>query len=239
MLQYWAEKHQQESAVAYHLHKVYVNDAMLGPYSAKRMEAVMCHYEAVLRKAAQGRRWFLKDFYKSKHIGAHFKDLRVTARVPDGKELVRTVKDFSDGIELHELLDEGFIVVSSDPNEVGVEYLSPYTTGDGDLVVAAVQCKFVSDEADWAEMDKNMETARQDLERMGINSFPVVYTTADKAWVQQRTYAKGVCFIASDIFDFTAPKLGILRLHVGKLGSRMKELYPWLHGAASESDESA
>ena len=39
------------SALAFHLHKAYTSDAFLKPFAEKAMEALVYHYEAVLRSA--------------------------------------------------------------------------------------------------------------------------------------------------------------------------------------------
>ena len=52
------------------------------------------------------------------------------------------------------------------------------------------------------------------LKDMGINCFPVVYTTADPAHVHPTSmHANGVYFSAGDLFAFVQ-KLGPLRLNI-------------------------
>ena len=52
----------------YHLQQAYAADAVLG-FDTEKMEALtlMYHYEAVLRKASEGKTFTLKQFYKSEH----------------------------------------------------------------------------------------------------------------------------------------------------------------------------
>ena len=66
------------------------------------------------------------------------------------------------------------------------------------------------------------------LKDMGINCFPVVYTTADPAHVHPTSmHANGVYFSAGDLFAFVQ-KLGPLRLNILKPCKEVKKDYPWL-----------
>ena len=228
VLQWWAERHAHGSALAFHLCKTYESDALLKPFAEKEMEALMHHYEAVLRSALQGSEFALKDFYKSQHVGPDFEDIIVNAQVPCARELVRMVADFTNRRLLRRLLTEGFIVVSRDPTEGGIEYLSPFTTSDGDLIVAAVQCKFVQKISSWKTLNGALSNAMDILKDMGINCFPVVYTTADQAHILPTSMlANGVYFTAGDLFAFIH-KLGPLRLNILKPSKALQKDYPWL-----------
>ena len=55
VLQSWGRRECADDARALHLQKAYAADAVVGPDAEKEMEAVMCHYEAVLRKAVEGK----------------------------------------------------------------------------------------------------------------------------------------------------------------------------------------
>jgi hypothetical protein len=147
---------------------------------------------------------------------------------------VEVVDDFSDMTHVLALLQKGFIVVSKKHSEPGVEYFSPFRdTLNGALVVAAVQCKFVTHRTLWGEILTKMNQATEELKTRNIEWFPVVYTTADVRQLQSVTYANGVYFTATDIFDFTS-RVGVLRLHTQKLGEILGELYPQLARARSE-----
>ena len=80
----------------------------------------------------------------------------------------------------------------------------------GKLVVAYVQCKFV------VYLDKS-----------GVEYFPVVYTTADQKSIAEATFADGVYFTETELFEFTSP-LGVLRLHKEKLGAVAGAELPFL-----------
>ena len=99
-------------SLAYHQDLVYAHDAVVGPGAERGMEAVMYHYEAVLRKAIEGKVFSLRTFYKSNHIAHNLEEKEVRAKVPVNKELVCHVRDFKDGAGLVRLLNQGFIVVS-------------------------------------------------------------------------------------------------------------------------------
>ena len=228
VLQWWAERNAAGSALAFHLHNAYTSDALLKPFAEKAMEELVYHYEAVLRTALQGSEFSLKNFYKSEHFGVDFEDIVVRAKTPGAKELVRIVPDFKNRRLLLHLLTEGFIVVSKDPKEGGIEYLSPFTTSDGDLIVAAVQCKFVLKISSWKTLNRNLSRAMDILKDMGINCFPVVYTTSDQAHIHPTSmHANGVYFTAGDLFAFVQ-KLGPLRLNILKPCKEVKKDYPWL-----------
>ena len=233
LIQSWAKKHLKTQAIAYHLNNVYANDAILGSHTEKMMEAVMYHYEAVLRKTVEGRYFSLQSFYKSQHIGEKLKTMEVSAKVPSGTNLVENVNDFSDVGRVLELLNGGYIVVSKFHSEFGIEYLSPFTTPEGKLIVAAAQCKFSAKNPDWARISNKINDATANLVKTGVECFPVVYTSADQCEIRGANYASGVCFTALDLFEFTK-KLGVLRLHSQKLGRVMKHIYPWLDSAATQ-----
>ena len=90
----------------------------------------------MLRLATEGKPFSLQSFYKSKHIGFEFADRMVSAKVCSG-DLVLYVKNFNDADKLLELLNDGFIVVSKAHTEFGIEYLAPFFTSQGNLIVAA------------------------------------------------------------------------------------------------------
>ena len=231
LVQWWAETHAEESPMAHHLHLAYECDAELGPDSEKSMEGLMYHYEAVLRLATEWKPFSLQSFYKSKHIGFEFADRMVSVKV-GSRDLVRYVKNFNDADKLLELLNDGFIVVSKAHTEFGIEYLAPFFTSQGNLIVAAVQCKFVAKSTHWKEIAAKIGIVINNLRRVRIKCFPVVYTTADHYKLMESTFADGVYFIASDLFHFTR-KLGIVRLHTEKLGKALKQMYPWLDSEAN------
>jgi hypothetical protein len=157
----------------------------------------------------------------------------VSAKVPRDMDLVRYVDNFNDADKLLlNLLNDGFIVVSKAHSEFGIEYLAPFVTLEGDLIVAAVQCKFVAKSTNWKNIAAKIGAVICNLRKVKIKCFPVVYTTADQHHMMGSTYADGVYFIASDIFHFTH-KLGIIRLHTEKLGQALKQMYPWLDSGAT------
>jgi len=228
LLHQWALQNKR-STYGYHLSELFDADLILDSNTEKFMEAVMYHYEAVLRKSMVGKSFDLKDFYQTENLGGNFKQRTVTAKVPPAIDLVRVVKDFQDMDEVLRHLCEGFLVVSNLQNEKGVEYLAPYHEGEN-LVVACVQCKFVQGSVSWSDIRWKMALAVEELKKRKINHFPVVYTTADQKTVRETTYADGVYMIEKDIFEFTN-RLGILRLHTQKLGARLADEYPFLQGA--------
>ena len=237
VIQHWADRECTTSALAFHLHQAYAADSVVGPCAEKKMEAIMYHYEAVLRKTVEGKVFPLQQLYQTEHIGEKFRDRSVSAKVPAGTNLVRFLPSFSDVDEVLGLLKQGFIVVSQAHGEVGIEYLSPYVDVESEeLIVAAVQCKFINTSTDWGEIKSKMLTAVEGLRTRRVRHFPVVYTTADQHRMNATTYADGIYFIESDLFAFTH-KLGVLRLHCEKLGQRLGQSYPWLRRAGSASDD--
>ena len=228
LLHQWALENKR-STYGHHLSELFDADLILDSNTEKFMEAVMYHYEAVLRKSMDGKEFDLKDFYRTENVGDNFKQRIVTAKVPPAIDLVRVVKDFQDMDEVLRHLRAGFLAVSNLQNEKGVEYLAPYHEWKK-LVVACVQCKFVQDSVSWSDIKWKMNLAVKWLKKKKIENFPVVYTTSDQKTMKKKTYADGVYMIEKDIFEFTS-RLGILRLHTQKLGGVLANIYPFLQGA--------
>ena len=82
-------------------------------------------------------------------------------------------------LKVVEFLEAGYIVVSKNHSEVGVEYLAPYRVGStsGKLVVACVQCKFVQNTTSWVDIEAKMKAVTDKLRKMSVECFPCVYTT--------------------------------------------------------------
>ena len=143
LLQDWARRHNTNDSLAHHLQQVYAHDAVLGADSEKKMEPLMYHFEAVLRIASKGAPFAFGKFYKSRHIGKKFKAMNVSAILSLDDDQVKFVDNFESIDEVIRLLGLGYIVVSLKHGEEGVEYLVNLATSQ--LVVAAVQCRFVAD----------------------------------------------------------------------------------------------
>ena len=121
VLRDWARPNADDRGPAYHLQQAYAADAVLGPDTEKKMESLMYLYEAVLRKASEGKTCTLKQFYKSEHVSDKLVDSEVKAKVPVRDTLVEFVKNFSDSTRVLVLLQSGFIVVSAFHNEYAFE----------------------------------------------------------------------------------------------------------------------
>ena len=238
VLYHYAKTYAKSVSLCFHLQQAYAHDAVLGDGAEKKMEGLLYHYEAVLRKAVEGKTFTLKQFYRSKHCGERFENLRVKAPVPEQTDLVERLPDFQDKKRVLGKLKQGFIVVSDLQNEAGIEYLAPFRTAeDNKLIVACVQCKFVekSENSSWSEIQTKMSTATDWLKNRKIQHFPVIYTTADQSYMQRQSYEDGIYFIEDDIFEFTK-KLGVLRLHTQKLGEKVQQKHPYLQRASSNAD---
>ena len=235
LLQDWAGRRAKDgSSVAFHLKQAYRCDALLG--TEKKMEGLLYHYEAVLRKAVEDQTFTLWQFYQSGRRGEKFEDLQVKAPVPEQTDLVESVPDFQDQKRVLDKLNQGFIVVSDFQNQVGVEYLAPFRTAeDNKLIVACVQCKFVKTSTNWTSIQTRMSDATEWLKKQKIQHFPVIYTTADQSSMQPQSYTDGIYFMEDDIFEFTK-RLGVLRLHTQKLGKKMQQKHPYLQRASSNGD---
>jgi hypothetical protein len=139
---------------------------------------------------------------------------------------VSSLRDFSDVDAVAKQLAEGFVCVSEKPGETGVEYLVPFKKhGNGQLVVAFVQCKF-RPTVNWADIATKLVTAMKPFRDKKIFTVPVVLATTDHDQ-QDRTFAGAVCLDERDVFRFTS-KLGVLRMHVEKLGKKLSAEYPFL-----------
>ena len=190
VLRDWARRNANDRSLVYHLQQAYAADAVLGLDAEKKMEPLMYHYEAVLRKASEGKTFTLKQFYKSKHVSDQLVASAVKAKVPPQDTLVEFVKDFSDHTRVLGLLQTGFIVVSEFHSEYALEYLSPFRDASDDtLTVACVQCKFVQSTVSWSGIKTKMADATKWLKQKKIKCLPVIYTTADQNSMKQETYA--------------------------------------------------
>ena len=103
------------------------------------------------------------------------------------------------------------------------------------MTVACVQCKFVQSTVSWAGIKTKMADATKWLKQKKIKCLPVIYTTADQNSMKQATYAGGIYFNETDMFEFTK-RLGVLRLHTQKLGKNMEQTHKWLSRASSNPD---
>lgn len=128
LINHWAQKKCEINPIAYHLQQLYDADACLDQDSEKKMEAVMYHYEAVLRLAQAGAKFNLGSFFHTEHYDQKL-DVDVSACVSTGR-LVTFLEDFSDTTAIHRLLKSGRIVVSTKHSEIGTEYLVPYLESD-------------------------------------------------------------------------------------------------------------
>ena len=227
VLSSWAQQQAGAESLPYHLQQAYAADAILGEYTEKMMEGVMMHYEALLRRALGQEAVSLGDFYQTEHICQTLRPLQVMAKQPCAKDLVARVKDFSQKELVLLFLQDGYIVVSDEHNEKGVEYLTPFHERYSEkLMVACAQCKFMPD-GRWGAIKQGVERATEWLRDMNILCFPVVYTVADVVSMRQDSYEGGIYFNALDTFEFTK-RLGVLRLHTQKLGQKLGEKYKWL-----------
>ncbi|CAJ1361539.1 unnamed protein product [Effrenium voratum] len=173
ILQDWAGK-SCRTPLGFHLQQAYAADALLGSDTEKKMEPLMYHYEALLRKASEGKTF--TEFYKSEHVSPKLVGLEVKAKVPAQERLVEFVKDFSEQARVLELLQTGFIVVSEFQNEHALEYLSPFQDASADsvLIVACVQCKFVQSTVKWSDIQTKMADATKWLKQKKIKCVPVI-----------------------------------------------------------------
>ena len=191
----------------------------------------MVHFEAVLRIAVgQGTAFTLQSFYKTRFVAEGFRNRRVRLAVPEQVNIVADVDDFSDRNmpEVLRLLRLGFIVVSKAHSEVGVEYLAPFVDATTTkLIVACVQCKFVVKSTSWTDIADKMLTATKYLRTHRQELFPVVYTTVDQRAMAESTFSDGVYFTETELFSFTSP-LGVLRMHMEKLGAIASQAFPFL-----------
>jgi len=236
LVQDWARRFSDSHPIAYHLQQLYHADACLDIDSEKKMEAVLYHYEAVLRIAQAGKKFVLQEFFKTIHSDEMFA-INVTAPFPSSGHVVKYVPNFIDSRAIFSHLDSGYIVVSEYHSEIGTEYLVPFRKSDNTLMVAFVQCKFVTLKSSWSEivekLNKSMQYFVEKSEFAKIEMFRVVYTTTDQTTLRSKTYKGAVYYTENDLFKFTN-KLGILRLHTQKLGEKLKLNYPVLKKASSD-----
>jgi len=233
MLQSWSAgaTRQSQTPMRWHLSQVYDADAVLGPNTEKKMEGLMFHYEALLRIGLNGEELPLREFYVGGDIDSKFGPRQVRAPLPSQTDLIVEMPNFKDMDTVLERLRAGWIVVSQEQNEPGVEFLSPWRdVNSKELLVAAVQCKFVKSKVTWKDVSQKLQVVKDSLESKNVQVLSVVYATPDQSTIQPKTYQDSVYFTERGLFDFTK-RLGILRLHVMKLGTALKSDYPWLEGS--------
>eukprot|EP01124_Arcella_intermedia_P024272 TRINITY_DN4043_c0_g1_i5.p1 TRINITY_DN4043_c0_g1~~TRINITY_DN4043_c0_g1_i5.p1 ORF type:complete len:653 (-),score=114.49 TRINITY_DN4043_c0_g1_i5:14-1795(-) len=234
LVQDWANRNSKNSELAYHLQQVYAADATLGLDSEKKMEAVMYHYEAVLRTCLDDRPFKISTFYGGCFCGILLPKLQlIRPELGLSEHLVKMVDNFSDTEELIDQLNSGFILVSRKHSEEGIEYLVPFkNTKDDSLVVGAVQCKYVTTRTNWKTIKLKLQNGTKNLNEEGIQTFPIVFSTVDQSYLKSKTYKGGLYFTEEGIFKFTN-RLGVLRLHTQKLGKALSKQYPILERASS------
>jgi hypothetical protein len=103
LVQDWALRYADTLPIAFHLRKLYEYDASLDVESEKPMEAVMYHYEAVLRIAQSGNKFVLGKFFLTHHYDEEY-DFDVTASVPTPGTIVKEVENFSNSKQILEYL---------------------------------------------------------------------------------------------------------------------------------------
>jgi len=233
-LQAWALK--DTSLLASHLTQAYDADAVLAPSNEKSAEAILYNYEAVLR-AACTESFTLGKFYGTKHIDNQLSSMVVTVKAPNATSLVVPVKTFENNFaQTLEFLTAGFIVVSENTTEPGIEYLSPYFDAKGNLVIAAVQCRcIVGSTLGWGTIKAGIRAAMRQFDIEAIKWFPVVYTTSSQRTIRRETYAGSVFFTESDLFVFTQ-KMGALRLHTTKFDSNDSDEKHWLRNCLQQQE---
>ena len=224
--------------IAYHLQEAFDADAVLEADYEKGMEYVIVHYEAVRRICRAGRtsRESIGSFFGTKWIGDAWKARPITIRIPPASStgIIQYVADFSDADAVLKMLHEGFIVVSEKRTEHGIEYVAPFfEPATGALLVECAQCKFVAGTVDWAQSRKKFDSEfTESLVKKKVEWFPVMYTNHHAA-LAQKTYVDGVYFDELTLFEFTQP-LGILRMHLEKLGGMLATKYPALFGPSTK-----
>jgi hypothetical protein len=221
--------------LAHHLQEAYDADTVLEATHEKQMEDVIVHYEAVRRICRAGRAGgeTIGSFFKTGFIGEKWKKISITIKVPtaDDDGIIAQVANFTDVGAVVKLLQEGFIVVSKNRTEKGLEYAAPFfDLRTNELIVECAQCKLVAGGVKWGEaalkFDNDFTAA---LTTKKIEWFPVMYTNhhTETGTLQAATYADGVYFNEITLFWFTQP-LGILRMHLEKIGDNLSALCPSL-----------
>jgi len=238
LIQQWACDHCDKKPIAYHLQQLYHYDALLDQNTEKYMEAVMYHYEAVLRIAQGGQQFILRTFFRTQHLKESLFSDTVVSGLPNTipTNVVVSVSSFLDETILPSL-ESGLIVVSDKHSEIGTEYLVPFRDTNNILMIAFVQCKFVRQSTSWTEIEKKSKQSIDSFKKnelyKNIDMFRVVYTNVDQNTILKSTYNDGIYYTEIDLFNFTN-KLGILRLHTQKLGDVLNQRYPILKRASSD-----
>ena len=208
-------------------------------------EPVFFHFESVRRLAASEKPFKLEKYYAAtnSNLGDTFSttigNLYVKCVLPAGSTCVRMVDNFDDVSRIISLLTGGFIVVSKNPSQNGIEYLTPFHDATSSRLVAigGVQVKYVTNGTSsmWKDIHGGAVDALSPFTEAGkyaepaYHTFPVFITTTDQCGgaTAKDLMTDGVLLLESATFHWTQP-LGILRLHVEKLGTVLAEEVPML-----------
>ena len=247
LLLHWSSAHQEERT-AEDLRLALRADALVQSGHEKAAESVFYHYEAVRRLAASEKPFRLSAYYAAKgaFLGKTFSKttggMYVNCKLPTDAECscVTTVENFSNVSSIIDLLIGGFIVVSENPDQNGIEYLAPFHDAKTSklVAIAGVSVKYAvkGTSATWESIHDAAVKALLPFAlaskkgKPKYHTFPVIFTTTELCGdaLTKELMADGVLLLESATFHWTRA-LGMLRLHVEKLGTVLADELPFLH----------
>ena len=222
-LRVWCEKETNWSTipVAWHLREAYMADTKV--HHEKDAEDVLYNFEAA-KRASYGRPFCLGEYYAggSGKGGLEAATVRAFPGESPPVDLVARVQCFKDAKDtVFERLQLGCIVVSTLPNEKGIEYLVPFFDSVSKQLkyVAGVQVKFSSEKyisggyKAICDTVMGLPIVEYLQEQRSVTCFPVLFSTSHGGMSRQaEEVAWGVLYNEGRALVFTQC-LGPLRWH--------------------------
>ena len=203
---------------------------------------VFQHFEAVRRLAANEKPFKLADYFATSGvlIGEYLQyatgNITMKCNLPGGHSVCDSGYNLpADFDKIIWMLTIGCIVVISDPTtENGIQYLAPFHDAiDSTLVaIAGVQVKFTEKGSaiSWEVLHAGALAVLAPFAAAGFRTFPVIFSNQVQGNLTQEAeelMSDSVVFLETATLHWTRP-LGVLQLHIEKLGNAVREVFPFL-----------
>ena len=230
VLRYWCSPPDnappvKEGTVRHYLREAYIADSMVQPHHEKDVEPLLYNFEAAKRIAYGSSRFNLSDYYEGGHLlGESSEDIEVSVFGENASHTqVCEVDSFAHNSVMTKL-EEGCIVVSKNPIENGIEYLTPFFVDNNLKYVAAAQAKFspkIKGSYKVIAAAAMKQPIIKHLELQGIICFPVIFSSSHGNLSYEAKKVEGVLFNEASLHELTS-RLGPLRAHREKASEEME-----------------
>ena len=214
-----------KTKVGTYIREAYIADSSVQLYHEKDVESLLYSFEAAKRIAYGSTNFLLKNYYAGGHLH-DVSSVSVSVRV-DPEHPVRHVESFREHDKVKDALDFGSIVVSDQPNEPAIEYLTPFFVDNKLKYVAAAQVKFSPNKWISGGYEAIAKAAMEHpiimyLQGNNITCFPVIFSSSHGNLPRIAAKVTGVLFNEAGLCQLTS-RLGPLRLHREKASTEMKQ----------------